>query len=439
MARVVFTATRVREFSCPPDKGQAFLWDADTRQLALRVTPAGRPAYVFQSRLRGQSIRITIGDPAIWTIPQARARARELQAMIDRGLDPRVELARQRAQDEEEQRRAVVARAPALTAWHEYCRDRRAAWGERHYLEHLRYASPGGEPKRRGRGLTAPGPLFELLDRPLARLDAAAVDRWTQANAHRPTSARLALRLLSAFLGWCRAHPQYRHIAPADNPTKGRRVREVLGPAKPKTDALQREQLAPWFAAVRQQHPVIAAYLQALLLTGARPGELRGLRWEDVDFQWRTLTIRDKIEGERAIPLTPYVAHLLQWMPRRGGYVFQSERADGPIAPPNHQALRACHIAGVPPVTLHGLRRSFGTLAEWVEAPVGVVAQIMGHKPSATAERHYRVRPIDLLRLWHTRIEAWILEQAGMTVPTEETKTELTKNGVTGVTVLQTT
>jgi len=24
------------------------------------------------------------------------------------------------------------------------------------------------------------------------------------------------------------------------------------------------------------------------------------------------------------------------------------------------------------------------------------------------------VRPLDLLRMWHTRIEAWILEQAGI-------------------------
>ena len=48
---------------------------------------------------------------------------------------------------------------------------------------------------------------------------------------------------------------------------------------------------------------------------------------------------------------------------------------------------------------------------------MGVVAQIQGHKPSATAEKHYRVRPLDLLRMWHTRIEAWILEQAGIEQP----------------------
>jgi intergrase/recombinase len=53
-------------------------------------------------------------------------------------------------------------------------------------------------------------------------------------------------------------------------------------------------------------------------------------------------------------------------------------------------------------------------LAEWLELPAGIVAQIQGHKPSATAEKHYRVRPLDLLRLHHEKLEAWILEQAGL-------------------------
>jgi hypothetical protein len=38
----------------------------------------------------------------------------------------------------------------------------------------------------------------------------------------------------------------------------------------------------------------------------------------------------------------------------------------------------------------------------------------MGHKPSAIAEKHYIQRELDLLHLWHVKIEAWILEQAGI-------------------------
>jgi len=51
--------------------------------------------------------------------------------------------------------------------------------------------------------------------------------------------------------------------------------------------------------------------------------------------------------------------------------------------------------------------------------PVGIVYQIQGHKPSATAEKHYRVRPLDLLRKWHTNIEKQILDFADIEQPEE--------------------
>jgi integrase len=170
-------------------------------------------------------------------------------------------------------------------------------------------------------------------------------------------------------------------------------------------------------------NPVIAAYLQGLLLTGARREELAGLTWADVDFQWKSLTIRDKVEGERIIPLTPYLSALLAGLPRRSEWVFSSPTAaSGRIQEPRIAHIHALAAAGLPHLSLHGLRRSFGTLAEWVECPAGVVAQIMGHKPSAIAEKHYRRRPLDLLRMWHTRIEAWVLEEAGIPQPKEEAK-----------------
>ncbi len=91
---------------------------------------------------------------------------------------------------------------------------------------------------------------------------------------------------------------------------------------------LQREQLALWFSGVRQiANPVIAAYLQALLLTGARREELAGVKWEGVDFHWKSLSIRDKVDGERTVPLTPYVASLLTALARRNEWVFSSPTA----------------------------------------------------------------------------------------------------------------
>lgn len=94
------------------------------------------------------------------------------------------------------------------------------------------------------------------------------------------------------------------------------------------------------------------------------------------------------------------------------GFFSSKASASGKIVEPRIAHNRALKSGKLPHLSLHGLRRSFGTLTEWIEVPTGIVAQIMGHKPSALAEKHYRRRPLDLLRKWHVRIEAWILEQA---------------------------
>jgi intergrase/recombinase len=68
--------------------------------------------------------------------------------------------------------------------------------------------------------------------------------------------------------------------------------------------------------------------------------------------------------------------------------------------------------AGLPQVSLHGYRRPFATMAQWVEVPDGVVKQIIGHKANGVTEKHYTRRSVDMLRMWHGRIDAWVLAQA---------------------------
>ncbi len=427
MAKIAFTAGRVSGFKCPPDKKQAFMWDVTAPGLGLRATPAGKPAYVFQSVYQGKDIRLTIGSPAAWSIPDAQAKARELQRLIDEGKDPRdlkreaiaaVEAKRQ--QEQEQEQADKVAAVTVGEAWAAYVAERTPHWGDLHRKDHERLTRAGGETSKRGtrgRGVTIAGPLHQLMALALRDLTAPVIEAWAAREAQtRPTAARLAWRLLKAFLGWCAEQPEYAPVLPSVNPAKTKKAREALGKPKAKDDSLLKEQLPAWFAAVRSiGNPTVAAYLQTLLLTGARPGEVLAMRWDDLNTQWRGLTIRDKVEGERVIPLTPYVHNLLAALPRRNEFVFASSRNENtPLTEPNHAHDKACKVAAIDGLTLHGLRRSFGTLSEWLEVPAGVVAQIQGHKPSATAEKHYRVRPLDLLRVHHERIEAWILEQAGI-------------------------
>lgn len=416
-----FTAGRIASYKCEPGKSQTIRWDAKTPGLGLRITASGVKSYIFETRLNGKTLRITIGDERTWTISKAQEEATRLKAMTDQGDDPRLVKAEKLAAAEAKREETKHADAPAMDAWKVYIDARRSKWSDSHYAYHLTVSQAGGQTRTRGRrkgesDKTQPGPLVSLLSLPLNQITADQVRQWLKDEAPiRPTFARLAFSLLRAFLNWCTDRPEYRDHVHADA-CASRLTRDELPKKAAKDDCLQREQLALWFEHVRKlANPVHSSYLQALLLTGARREELAGLQWQDVDFQWKSLTIKDKVEGSRTIPLTPFVASLLSALPRRNEWVFSSPTASsGRLMEPRIGHNKALAAAGLPALSLHGLRRSFGTLAEWVECPAGVSAQIMGHKPSATAEKHYRRRPLDLLRMWHTKIEAWMLEQAGI-------------------------
>lgn len=430
-ARHSLTVGLIERLECPDGKDKAFLRDSEAPGLCVRVTAKGVKSYVFQTKTKEKAFfSRTIGDVKAWTIEQARAEARRLAVTLDSGQDPRELVRQQQAEKAAQRRQEQIQAVTVAEVWAAYIHERTPHWGEHHRNDHARLSKAGGQAVKRGTrgsGVTGHGPLHPLMSLPLRELTAPVIEAWAiKEGQTRPTAARLAWRLLRAFLSWCAEHSEYSAIVPSANPAKTRKAREALGKAGVKQDALLKEQLPAWFAAVRSQgNPTISAYLQAVLLTGARPGEVLAMRWEDINTQWRGLTIRDKVEGERIIPLTPYLHQLLTTLPRRNAYVFASDRCkDAAITEPNHANDRACKVAGIDGLTLHGLRRSFKSLTEWLEVPAGVVAQIQGHKPSATAEKHYTVRPLDLLRLHHERIEAWILEQARVQF---ETKAEPVK------------
>jgi integrase len=149
------------------------------------------------------------------------------------------------------------------------------------------------------------------------------------------------------------------------------------------------------------------------------------------------MRIHDKVEGERVIPLGPYAVSLLRelkvlndtpptgrqlrqlakrgkiWAPSQ--WVFASKKsANGRLQNANSAMARVCKAAGLPLVTLHGLRRTYAGMSEWVEVPGPVAEQIQGHKPQSVRGKIYVHRPLDLLRMWHAKLERWILCQAGI-------------------------
>ena len=416
--RVNLTAGSIDRLTCPIGKQQAFMRDSEAPGLRVRITSAGAKSFVFEAKLNRQTIRRTIGDVKVWSIEQARTEARRLAVLLDNGQDPR-EIQRQQQAAKAAERAAASAKALTVgDVWPLYLESgkpkRRDAWKPRYRADLEAMAAPGGEPKKRGQGVTRQGPLYPLLALPPSGVNEDTLKIWydREAVAGKHQAAR-ALMMFRGFLRWCSARPEYRSLIDRDA-GKAAAIVENLPSSTRRTDALEAAQVPGWWAGVEQlSNRTASAYLRVLLLTGARREELAALTWENVDFQWRKLTIADKVEVTRTIPLSPYVAHMLATLPRVGPYVFASTGKAGRITDTRASHAKALQSAAIDGLTIHGLRRSFSLLGEAAGAPAGAIAQVMGHKPSATAEG-YRPRSVDALRPFLEQIERHILEQAGI-------------------------
>ena len=142
----------------------------------------------------------------------------------------------------------------------------------------------------------------------------------------------------------------------------------------------------------------------ALILTaayaGLRLGELRALRWRDVDFERRIVHVRrsfslasedvPKSGRARAVPLVDQVARVLDALSRRDVFTGEDELVfpnptgsfldDSALRRRYYRALKA---AGIAHLRFHDLRHTFGTLAVQ-EFPLSDVKAYMGHADIAT-------------------------------------------------------
>jgi integrase len=423
-----FTISKINKMVCPPDKQQVIYWDSNNAgYFGIRVTQSQAKSFIIQTRLNKQTIRQTIGNVNQITIKDALEIAQTKLLEIKKGNDPRIAEEQAIAKTRADKAKGVNG----LVAWGEYIkwgkvRGKRGnqPWGLRHAQEHENMVRVGGKILSRGvragkSKIQANGVLYDLLNQPLKEISRDKVEQWLESYLDRPATARLSLALLSAFFSWLSNHKDYKNAIQLDACVN---LLKSIPKPKAKKDFLQKEQVKVWFEHInRISNKVIKSYLQILVITGARRNELASLKWQDVDLTWYQATIRDKVNGTRQIPITPYVAKLIDDLPRVNDYVFCSPRSEtGYIAEPRYALETANKNAGIPHLSIHGLRRTFKNLSEWVEMPVGIVAQIMGHEPSATAEKHYTDRPIDLLRVWHTKIEKFILDEAEIIQPTWE-------------------
>ena len=137
------------------------------------------------------------------------------------------------------------------------------------------------------------------------------------------------------------------------------------------------------------------------LLTGARRGEICGLRWRDVDLKNRTVIFKlTKNREIRKVPLSEPAKKLLccRLSKRIIGsvdWVFPAEKSEGPVDV-SHRFSRFAKKAGLEDFRFHDLRHSAASAMARAGVPERQMQEVLGHKSVSMTKRYTHLRPSEL-------------------------------------------
>ncbi|MBK7362181.1 MAG: tyrosine-type recombinase/integrase [Micavibrio sp.] len=139
------------------------------------------------------------------------------------------------------------------------------------------------------------------------------------------------------------------------------------------------------------------------------------MRWSDIDFTDRTLTVPETKNGEDlTLPLSDYLYDLLQTRRKRYGnykFVFPGSGKSGHLEEPKKAARRVKDMTGIV-FTIHDLRRTFITIAESLDISMYALKRLINHKITNDITGGYIVVDVERLRAPVQRVADYILESA---------------------------
>jgi integrase len=344
--------------------------------LWLQVSISGTKSWIFRFTRQGRQREMGLGPLHTVSLAEAREKAKACRQHLLDGHDPieardAVRLA------------AALDRAKALTfdqCATDYIKAHRAGW------RNAKHASQWTSTLA-----TYVSPVFGSL--PVAAVDTALVMKaltpiWTEKTE---TASRLRGRIESV-LGWA-ITSGYRS---GDNPARWRGHLENLLPAPEKVKKVEHHPSLPWqqigafMADLRAREGIAARALEFLILTAARSGEVRGMRWDEVeDGCWTVPADRMKAGKEHRVPLSDSAIALLDKMPRLGDYVFPGTKQGSLLSDMSITAV--LRRMGRDEITVHGFRSSFRMwAAEATNFPREVAEHALAHQLPDKVEAAYR-------------------------------------------------
>jgi len=171
----------------------------------------------------------------------------------------------------------------------------------------------------------------------------------------------------------------------------------------------RREDVGRLFQALQQASPTIAVAYAISALAGLRPGEVRALKWTNVDLERRMIYVRESVKGptkdndSREAPIVPSLHELLTALKAKDPLPYH-----GLVCPPLRGATRrfldehtvgkvikaACKTAKLPELTFYESgRHTFAS--HWVlkGGSIEKLREILGHSTVLVTERYAHLRP----------------------------------------------
>ena len=345
----------------------------------VRTRTNGTVARYFQQKLRinGKVCMIGIGTADLVTLTEARDQAVDNARLARQGKDPRVQGTRaQTFQDAAE--KVIRLHSPNWRGT-----GTELAW--RSSMASYAYPVIGHKPADQ---VTAADVL------------AIVSPIWNDRRA----TARVVKQRIATIMAWA----QGQGIRP-DNPC------DAVDASLPKNGvhvqhhrALAHQDVAQALATVRQSgaKPVTQLAIEFLALTATRSGEVRGMRWDEVNLEaatWTVPTGRTKTSREHRVPLSTRAVSILQTRKRASTtvLVFPSPRGGGELtAAALSKCLKQLGIGGV----VHGFRSSFRTWCAEQNIPRETAEAALGHAVAGVEGAYQRS---DLFEQRREIMQAW--------------------------------
>jgi integrase len=375
--------------------------DAIVPGLALRITDRGHKSFVLVSRYPSNPAHPTrraLGDVGAITLEHARQKARAWLELIGRGIDPRIEEARQRSEAQRRQLNTFAAVAAEFLERH--------AIGLRKSAEAKRIIE-GEFVKRWGSR-----PITDIMPEEAAAAIRAIVKRGAPYQAHN------AFGYLRRLFNWAIGTHQF---GISSSPVAQLKPKDLIGKREARERTLSDDELrAVWLATEKAGYPY-GDIFGTLILTGQREREVAEMRWSEVDFDKRMWTIPAKrMKGSRAheVPLAPRALALLQGLPRfaSGESVFTTTGGTKPVNGFSKAKTRFDKLTGVAGWVIHDLRRTMRTHLSALPVQDLVRELVIAHaKPGLhkVYDQHaYQNEKRRCLELWEARLLSIVCPEA---------------------------